>query len=69
MGCIWDKPATPRKSPEPVSRLVLAHRSLANRWEARAMREPCVPWTSPRGPEGLYLAGEPTLESKSYNPP
>ncbi len=74
MGCIWDAPATPRKAPEPVSRLVLAHRNLAHRnlakrWEARAVRDPCVLWTSPRGPEGLYLAGEPTLESKSYNPP
>ena len=67
MGCICDKPAT-RKAPEPVSRLVLAHRNLAKRWEARATREPSVLWTSPR-PEGLYLAGEPTLESKSYDPP
>ncbi len=68
MGCIWDAPVT-RRAPEPVSRLVIAHRSLAKRWEARAMREPSQLWTSPRGPEGLYLAGEPTLESKSYNPP
>ncbi len=67
MGCIWDKPAT-RKAPEPVSRLVLAHRNIARRWEARAMREPSVLWTSPR-PEGLYLAGETILEPKSYNPP
>ncbi len=67
MGCIWDAPAK-RKAPEPVSRLVVAHRNIARRWEARAMREPSVLWTSPRGTEEIKELPHIHRPHKTNNP-